>query len=194
MTDNPLKDTASMTDAEIIEQVQARQSWAFAELYDRYAPRLYGLVLRMLKDESHASDALQDVFLLIWRNIRHFDNSRGSSLAWMMAVARNHCIDRLRALQKNKERFVEFDEQDFQLQEPAALAGPYAEASYKNLRQSVINALRQLPGEQRQVIELAYFEGLAQSELSRKLDLPLGTVKSRIRLGIQKLRDIFSDA
>ena len=174
-------------DSSLIEKMMAGDEQALATIYDRYSAMLFGMLSRILQDRQAAEEVLQDLFMQLWRNAGQFDASRGSLPAWLMVIGRNRAISRLRG-----GRFREVLEEK---------AGDYAstfasdqniedEAARTELAKSVTAALGNLPAEQRQALELAYFEGMTQSEIAAKTGCPLGTVKTRVRTAMQSLRQI----
>src|SRR5262249_9700944 len=171
--------------ADLIRQMAAGDGQASAAFYDRHAPVVFPLILRIVREPADASDVLQEVFWEAWRDAGNYDASRGSPEAWMITRARTRAIDRVRATRRRSETFVA------PLDEPAAPAAPAGDAAERaSDRGTVRSALRRLPDAQREVIELAYYAGLTQSEIADKIKQPLGTVKTRIRLGLERLRDV----
>jgi RNA polymerase sigma-70 factor (ECF subfamily) len=159
---------------------------AFAAFYDRYAPLAYGVILRIVGDPTDAADVLQDVFWEAWQAAASYDPGRGVPEAWVVTRARARAIDRVRAVRRRSRTFVEpVDEVA-----SAAAADPGSDVAEQAVaRTTVAGALGQLPDAQREVIELAYWEGLTQTEIAERLEQPLGTVKTRMRLGLQRLRE-----
>jgi RNA polymerase sigma-70 factor (ECF subfamily) len=154
---------------------------ALAALYDATAGLVNGLAFRILGDATAAEEVTGDVYLQVWRQAGRYDPARGAPLAWLLMLTRTRAIDRLRARRAASvvpERIAP----------PVAPSGPEDEASVSERRRLVQGALGRLPPEQRQVIELAYFGGLSQSEIAATVGQPLGTVKTRIRLGMLRLR------
>jgi RNA polymerase sigma-70 factor (ECF subfamily) len=174
---------APESEREMAALLRRGEASAIEWLYDRYARLAFGLAFHMLKDASAAEDVVQDAFLAIWRNALRFDAGRGSLRAWLLAIVRNRAIDQLRG--RAAAPPVVFDAS-------AAPEGEFMDAweamSIELERKQVREALASLPLEQRQSIELAYFEGLSQSEIATRLALPLGTVKGRLRLALEKVR------
>ena len=168
-------------DIVLIERIVARDEHAVAELYDRHCRLLFGLILRILHDRSEAEDVLQDVFVLVWTRAETYNVSLGPPAAWLVRIARNRAIDRLRATNV-RLRAIE------SAPEPVAAENPEARASQSEQQRAVARALDTLPPDQRVLIEQAYFLGLTQSELAERFKLPLGTVKTRIRTGMLALR------
>ena len=173
--------------ADLIRQMAAGDRQAFAAFYDRHAPVVFPLILRIVRQRADATDVLQEVFWEAWRDAGNYDASRGSPEAWMITRARTRAIDRARATRRRSETFVApLDEAVAAA--PADPAGDAAERASD--RGTVRSALQRLPDAQREVIELAYYAGLTQSEIADKIKQPLGTVKTRIRLGLERLRDV----
>ena len=173
------------TDAELIYAVARGDEGALASLYDHYSSILFGLLLRILKDRPEAEDVLQEVFIQIWQRAASFDVERGRPFTWLVTLARSRAIDRLRST-RSRERAA--------LASAAEAAEPVADASDDAVRseqgEAVRGALASIPEEQRRALLLAYFEGLSQTEIAARLDQPLGTVKTRMRSGMMKLREL----
>jgi len=173
--------SAETRDIAVIDRVVARDPSAVAELYDRHSRLLFGLVLRILKDRGEAEDVLQEVFLSVWTRAETYKASLGSPAGWLVRIARNRAIDRLRANSTRLRAIERFDG-------PAAPESPEVGAEQGQRQREVGRALAMLPPEQRTLIEDAYFLGLSHSELSARSGLPLGTVKTRVRAGMLALR------
>ena len=178
-------DAEVRADIALIERIVAREADAVGELYDRHNRLLFGLILRILRDRSEAEEVLQEVFVLVWTRAETYNVALGSPAAWLVRIARNRAIDRLRA-NAVRLRAVE--------SAPAAanVDSPEAQAAASEQQRVVARALESLPADQRTLIEEAYFLGMTQSELADKFKLPLGTVKTRIRAGMQALRQQLS--
>ena len=162
---------------------------AFEELYDRYSSTLYALLIRILGNTEDAQEALQETFVKAWTSAKMFDAVRGSEVAWLISIARSRGIDRLRARRIRVDREDEAGREistfsGFEDRTSGADRAIQAEQCY-----AVRGALAELPDAQRRALELAYFEGLSQSEIAARLSEPLGTVKTRMQLGMKKLRD-----
>lgn len=173
----------------LLPAVAAGDRRAFEELYDRYSGVLYALLLRILSSPEDAQEALQEAFLKAWTNASTFDPSRGSEIAWLIAIARSRGIDRLRARRVRGERENDAG-REISIQAEAvekATGADYAIASQERI--AIRTALDELPQPQRVALELAYFEGLSQSEIAERTGEPLGTIKTRMQLGMKKLRD-----
>jgi len=177
-----------MDDKELMLKIAQGDRAAFGILYDRFATPLYSLALRMLADEAEAQDMLQEIFLSIWNNAPSFRPERGMAFPWVVSQLRNRIIDRLRS----KRRRGELTENYAADLEPSGSAAP---SSAENVEtgeraQKVRSALNQLDEGQREVLHLAFFEGLTQSEIAEKLEEPLGTIKARATRGMARLRAV----
>jgi RNA polymerase sigma-70 factor, ECF subfamily len=170
---------------DFIRRMAAGDREAFARFYDRYAPLVFPLILRLVRDRSDAADVLQDVFWEAWQGAATYDAARGTPEAWMITRARTRAIDRIRAVRRRSATFVP------PVDEGQAPAPTDADAAERAEDRGVIRtALQTLPPPQREVIELAYYAGLTQTEIAERIRQPLGTVKTRIRLGLERLRDV----
>jgi RNA polymerase sigma-70 factor, ECF subfamily len=173
-----------LTDGELIERVAGGDREAFEEIYRRYTRPVLGLALRRLGDRGRAEDALQDAFAAIWRSARSYDASRGEGGAWLYTVARNAIVDGAR---KRPEPAMEAPD------EASPEGGPPERAEAAWLSWRVHAAIERLPEHERPVIELAYWGGLSQSEISTFLDVPLGTVKTRTRSALSRLAGMLEE-
>jgi RNA polymerase sigma-70 factor, ECF subfamily len=171
----------SRVDIGLLQRIVARDSSAVGELYDRHSRLLYGLILRVLRDRGEAEEVLQEVFVQVWMRAETYNVALGTPAAWLVRIARNRAIDRLRA-NTVRARMVEATPL------PPPVESPEARAAMSEQQQAVARALEALPPEQRQLIEYAYFLGLTQSELAERFGLPLGTVKTRVRTGMMTLK------
>jgi RNA polymerase sigma-70 factor, ECF subfamily len=170
----------------LVERVATGDQSALAELYDATNRFIYSLVLRVLGDMSSAEEALVDIYTQVWRKAAGYDANRGAPLAWMATIARSRAIDRLGSGWQDQHRKEPLDVLG---DAPAKASGPEEFAAASERQTLVREALNVLTPEQRQVIELAYYSGLSHSEIAAKLNRPLGTVKTRTRLGMMKLRE-----
>src|SRR5215469_13051550 len=172
-------------DAELVERLQQRDPQALAELYDRYGRLAYSLILRIVRNAATAEDLVQETFLRVWNRVQGFDAQKGALGAWLLAVARYRAIDYLRSAAGRDRNALELEDVDhpslFTDMEPGLLAND-------NVR-AVKVAIGRLSAHQRQVIELAYFEGLTQTEMAERMGQPLGTVKTWVRAALKTLRD-----
>jgi RNA polymerase sigma-70 factor (ECF subfamily) len=157
---------------------------AFGELYDQHARAVFSLAFRILGDQGDAEDVVQEVFAQAWRQAERYDPTRGAPAAWLLNMARSRAIDRLR-----RRRTVVTGEDAFRADPVDRAPGAEAAAITADQVRALRGALAALPAFQRIAIELAYYEGLSQSEIAERLDEPLGTVKTRVRLGLLKLRE-----
>ncbi len=175
-------------DARLVVKVAQGDHEAFSALYDRFSTPLYSLALKMLTNEAEAQDLLQEVFLSIWNKAGTFQPDRGSAFSWVVAQLRNRAIDRIRSRQRHGE-LIEANAPDL---EPtgSATASSAEDCDVNERAREVRSALGQLSDEQRQVLRLAFFEGLTQVEIAQKLEEPLGTIKARAHRGMARLRTI----
>jgi len=176
-----LPDLGRLTDGDLIRRVARRDANAFEALYHRFARPVFGLALRRLGDRMRAEDAVQETFAAVWRSARTYKPDRGAGAPWLYAVARNAIVDRSRSRSEPPGEVPDIASTEL---------GPdeRAEASYVSWR--VHRALESLPPNERDVIELAYYSGLSQSEVADFLGIPLGTVKTRTRAGLGRLADL----
>ncbi len=180
-------------DSELVAAMAAGEVGALEQLYDRYSALVFSVAVRVLADRQLAEDVVQEVFLRVWRRPSAYDPGRGRFISWLMSVTRNRAIDE----QRRRSRRMRSEERD---EHPARdvpsgdrLDDPQAAVLFAEERRAVREALTRLPPEQRHAIELAYFGGLTQVEIAERTGDPLGTVKTRIRLGMRKLRVSLSE-
>ena len=175
--------------AGLLSQIARNDEAAMAQLYDRTRHIVYGLVLRMLREQSAAEDTLQEIYLQIWRKAEAFDPARGSALSWIVTIARSRALDKLRSSRPVLSHDNSSEELD-------NFHSPYPDpehiSSVSERAKIVRRSLSQLPPDQRRVIEMAFFDGLTQSEIAIQTAIPLGTVKTRIRSGMRKLQEQLS--
>ena len=179
-------------DAQLLARTAAGDESAFAALYDRFAPGLFSMVVKMTHDEKEAEDVLQEGFAHIWRRAATYDAARSSPFTWAVMILRHKAIDRLRVRQRRERtlekatvEFAHFAEAD---EVSAGEAGRHDDGA------QVRSALAQIPEEQRRAVELAFFGGLTHEQIAEQLVTPLGTIKARIRRGLLKLRDVLQEA
>ncbi|MBC8000971.1 MAG: sigma-70 family RNA polymerase sigma factor [Opitutaceae bacterium] len=181
------KESAEIIDAQLLERTAQGDRDAFASLYDRYSGVLFSFVIRVLVDPKESEDVLQEVFLQIWTKAGQYRRDLGTPFNWAVTMARHKAIDRLRSVQR-RSRLAEEVMIETTESASATVVMP-DEAGNREKAQLIRSALQMLPAEQRQAIELAFFSGLTQIEISEQLREPLGTIKARIRRGMLKLRD-----
>jgi RNA polymerase sigma-70 factor, ECF subfamily len=172
-------------DADLIARLQRRDPQALADLYDRYGRIAYALILRVVRDSGIAEDLVQETFLRVWNRVHGFDAAKGSLAPWLLAVARNRAIDYLRSAGGRERNALEFEETDH----PALYTDMERDLLLSDSARRVKSAIEKLSANHRHVIELAYFEGLSQSEMAERMGQPLGTVKTWVRAALKTLRD-----
>src|SRR5581483_399277 len=171
-------------DEELIRLIGRNESRALADIYDRYSRLVFSLALKTLCDRASAEEVVQEVFTKVWSRASEFDPARGTVLGWLVGIAHHQCIDELR------RRSVRPMMAEHALVEKMSSndLDPFASVAQTVARQDLLQALALIPQEQRLVIEYAFFQGLTQSQIAAHLHLPLGTIKTRLRLGMQKLK------
>ncbi len=173
-------------DRELLQAIARQDADALVALFDRYNRLAFGLAYRILGDAFVAEEVVQDAFMSIWHNAASYDLSRGTVRTWLLTIVRNRAIDQLRGRFGRSQSDVDLD-----TVAPLLAAPDEWDDLLSEIQASAVRAaLRALPEEQRVAIELAYFEGLTHVEIAERLGIPLGTVKSRLRLGLQKLHDL----
>lgn len=178
-----------MIDPSLLTRIVKGDQQAFSQLYDHSSTLLYTLAFRILGNREEADELLQDVYLEVWRKVARYDVGRGTPVAWLITLTRSRAIDRLRA------RAARGYQANTTLDELSATTlrdsgpSPFETQADQELRMAVGSAMTTLPPAQQHAIELAYYEGLSHQEIAAKLNQPLGTVKTRIKLGMSKLRD-----
>lgn len=181
-------------DRELVRRMQAGDERALGTFYDRWFPVVNCLVTRILKTPAEVEDVVEETFWQVWRQASRFEAERGSVQTWLLTIARSRALDRARATRRRREESIEPGQLDdatnsaesFDFRAPN---DPLLDVEHAERRQIVRAALSELPAEQREALELGYFSGLSQSEIAQRTGQPLGTVKTRMRLAIQKLRD-----
>ena len=175
-------------DADMVARVAAHDAGALAELYDRYSRPVYSYLYRVCGDPQTAEELLQEVFFRVWRQATTFDGSRGAFVSWVMSIAHNLAIDEVRRVGRRPRAGT--DDPERVLSQVVDRDPPPDEMAWlSDLRRQMRTAIDQIPAPQRDVIELAYFSGLTQREISQRLGIPMGTVKTRTRLGLLRLRE-----
>jgi RNA polymerase sigma-70 factor (ECF subfamily) len=172
-------------DGDLLVRLQRRDPQALSELYDRYGGMVFRLILRMVRDSATAEDLTQETFLRVWNRAAGFDSDRGAVGPWLLAVARNRAIDYLRSRGARAENTIELNETE----NPALFAAMSADPLHFDLARHVRRALEQLTAQQREAIELAYFEGMSQTEIAERMGQPLGTVKTWMRRALEQMRE-----
>jgi RNA polymerase sigma-70 factor (ECF subfamily) len=175
-----------LADEELMPLIGEKDPEAFEVFYDRHGGVAYSLAYRIVGEKAAAEDVTQEAFISIWKSGARFDRARGSVRSWMLSIVRNRAIDALRS-RAGKAPKLTFDD-DAVLEQRPSEELTEDEAMRRETATEIKGALGELPGEQSKVIELAYFGGFSQSEISRMLGVPLGTVKGRMRLGLEKIR------
>jgi RNA polymerase sigma-70 factor, ECF subfamily len=176
-----------LADEDLISLVGGSDAEAFATLYDRHGRAAYSLSYRMMGEKQAAEDLVQDAFLKVWRGAASYRTERGSVRTWILSIVHNRGIDQLRSL-ASRRRTQNKVEASAPTSQPSEA---FAQTWRNSQREQVREALGTLPEEQLKILELAYFSGYTHVEISEMLDLPLGTVKGRMRLGLKKIRDYF---
>ena len=181
------RDLAHLSDEALVALVARSDEVALAELYDRFGRVAYGLARRILRDDALAEDAVQEGFLAAWRSAPRFVPERAKASTWLLTLVHRRAVDLVR--REERRRTDVLDER------AEAAAGSSDEAVWLRYeRERVQGALARLPDQQREALELAYYGGFTQSELAERLDVPLGTIKSRMFAGLSRLRDLLQDA
>jgi RNA polymerase sigma-70 factor, ECF subfamily len=186
---------AQRTDHELIGRIAAGDEQALGEVYDRHGGMAYSLACAIVRDAADAEEVVADAFAQLWRTAGSFEVGRGSVAAWLATITRSRALDRLRSRKRGArtlERAAADDAEGLALPVSVPQEPPDQQAEQHETRTLVRKCLAGLPELQRQAIELAYFSGLSQSEVATRLDEPLGTVKTRIRTGMQKLRQVLA--
>ncbi len=171
----------------LIARIAAGDQAAFAEFYDLTCARVFGFLVKMLNDRPAAEEVALDVYTQAWQRADTYDAARGTPVGWLFTLARSRAIDRLRARRVERDRLEPIEAAESLADESL---DPEAGSMRAERQKLVREALTRLPPEQREALSLAYFSGLSQSEVAAHLDIPLGTVKTRIRMGMMKLRDL----
>lgn len=179
-------------DARLLDRIAGGDRDAFAELYDRFASPLYSAALQILRDATEAQDVVHDAFVTLWEKAATYERSRGSAFSWAVTLVRNRAIDRVRMRRRRSELLAESAPEDLGYGHGSDTDGADDAAIHSEEARLVRAAVATLPVEQKRALELAFFGGLTQEEIARKLSEPLGTVKARIRRGLLRLRESLS--
>lgn len=180
------RQSSLVSESVLIDKLAQRDQQAFQWLYDQYSPALYGVVLRIVRDDDQAADLLQDIFVKIWKNLDAYDASKGRLFTWMLNIARNTAIDSLRSRKTQPFAAIRTDEENVHIvdrQHNTEQPNP----DHIGIKE-VVNQLRP---ERKQLIDLVYFGGYTHEEAAEELNLPLGTVKTRVRAALQELKQLF---
>ena len=180
-------------DAALVAALGEEEVGALEQLYDRYSALVFSVALRVLYDHALAEDVTQEVFLRIWRQPASFDPQRGRFISWVSSVARNRALDEQRRRSRRRRAEDQDDEPVLRLPAEGRDDDPAHEAVLADERRRIRAAMQDLPDAQRTVIELAYFGGFTQIEIAEQTGDPLGTIKTRVRLGMRKLREALTD-
>jgi RNA polymerase sigma factor (sigma-70 family) len=181
------RELAHLSDEAVVALMARSHDVALAELYDRFGRVAWGLALRVLRDESLAEDAVQDAFLAAWRTAARFVPERGSARTWLLTLVHRRAVDLVRREERRRSDVLE------SAPEPAGEHGADDDAFLRLERERVQGALAQLPDQQREALELAYYGGFTQSELAERLGQPLGTIKSRMFSGLARLHELLAE-
>jgi RNA polymerase sigma-70 factor, ECF subfamily len=174
-------------DAALVRGMAAGDDRALGALYDRWQGVVHGVVARILRQPNDIEDVVEETFWQAWRQASRFDPARGAVQTWLLTIARSRALDRARAVRRRRESPIEGDDGEVVVQQVAP-DDPGLDTEAAERRRIVTAALTQLPVEQREALELGYYGGLSQSEIAERTGQPLGTVKTRMRLAMQKLR------
>jgi len=187
--DTPARRATSTIDPTLLARIVKGDQQAFSQLYDHTSTLLYTLALRILGSREEADELLQDVYLEVWRKVSRYDAGRGTPVAWLITLTRSRAIDRLRARAARGQQAMTSLDQNAATQVRDSGPSPFETQADQELRLAIGTAITSLPSAQQQAIELAYYEGLSHMEIAARLNQPLGTVKTRIKLGMSKLRE-----
>lgn len=178
---------------ELMRRIKGREEEALAELYDLYNRLLYGLIISIVKKREEAEDVLQEVFITIWERASTFNEDKGNVYSWIITLTRNKAIDRIRSkgYKTQQKASQDVDAPEFSLE--GDNFDPLETTIFSDRAELVRKALTEIPDKQSEVLKIAYYSGMTQQEISDKLKIPLGTVKTRMRQGMLKLKDILGE-
>jgi RNA polymerase sigma-70 factor, ECF subfamily len=186
----PTMETPVLNDTDLMRHVVQRDQSALSELYERYGNPVYGLALRVVQNTQLAEEVTQDTFLKVWNQAQSWDPTRGQLISWLLTITRYTAIDRLRR-EWRQPNLVGAPVEDIpNLFSALDMVG---DARWQD-GQLLAALIQQLPDEQAEVVQLAFYQGMTHTEMSERLGLPLGTVKTRVRLGLQKLKSLWLDS
>ena len=174
---------------ELIKQIAKKDHKALSELYDLYRSFLFGLIIKIVKKREESEEVLQEVFVQVWDKANTFDYQKGNVYVWLVTLTRNKAIDKIRS-KSYRNSNLNSDIEDYSMYLEAESVNGLSYTLHNERSKFLQDALNQIPAEQRELLELAYFKGYSQSDLAEKLELPLGTVKTRMRSGMKKLQSI----
>lgn len=174
-------------DASLLRRMAAGEEEALGIFYDRWHPLVHGVVMRILKQQVDVDDAVEETFWQAWRQAARYEPSRGAVQTWLLTIARSRALDRARSLKRRREEPLVSDDGTVIVQQVAE-GDPSLDAEATERRAIIEAALAELPAEQREALELGYFAGLSQTEIAERTGQPLGTIKTRVRLALHKLR------
>jgi len=183
---------ASDADVQLVRGMQAGDQAALGAFYDRWFPVVNCLITRMLKTAGDAEDVVEETFWQAWRQAERYEPSRGSVQTWLLTMARSRALDRLRSNRRLREESIDADDAPAFAKFAESPDDPSLDVEHSERRRMVLAALAELPPEQRQALELGYFSGLSQTEIAERTGQPLGTIKTRMRLAMLKLRERLS--
>lgn len=175
-------------DGKVLRRMAAHDEAALGEFYDRWNPLVHAVVLRIVREREDVEDVVEEVFWQAWRQADRYETTRGSVQTWLLTIARSRALDRVRSLNRLREDAIEGEGGEF-VSQLVSVGDPAMDAESRERRALVIAALETLPAEQRQALEMGYFGGYSQSEIAERTGQPLGTIKTRMRLAMQKLRE-----
>jgi RNA polymerase sigma-70 factor (ECF subfamily) len=179
-------------DVKILQRVRQGEEPALAELYQRYIQILYSLAMRILQSSEETEDLMQEIFLQVWNKAASYEANKGTVYTWLVTITRNRAIDRMRSTSyRHHSRAV--DVETIMLAADSRSSNPHSNTVLMEEQRSVVNALQRLTPDQQKVIGLAYYEGYSQSQIAEALNIPLGTVKTRMRKGLMELKNMLQE-
>ncbi|MFC0680857.1 ECF RNA polymerase sigma factor SigK [Lysobacter korlensis] len=170
---------------ELLSRIAGGDQAAFAQFYDRLAPRVLGLIVRLLRDHAQSEEVTQEVFLEVWQTATRYDASRGGAVTWLLTMAHRRAVDRIRSAQSSRDRDTREGIRDFRAEYDSVAESVEIRVEHERVKQ----AMSRLTELQRQAVALAYYGGYSHSEVAAMLSVPIGTVKTRLRDGMIRLRD-----